>query len=64
MTPMAYSVADVLKMVGIGRTKFYQLVTAGEIKTRKIGNRTVVLAAELDVWLASLPSSIDQEAGQ
>lgn len=64
MPPMAYSVADVLKMVGIGRTKFYQLVSVGEIKTRKIGNRTVVLAADLDAWLASLPFSIDQEAGQ
>lgn len=64
MRPMAYSVSDVIEMIGIGRTKFYQLVSAGKIKTRKIGNRTVVLAAHLNAWLASLPSSIDQEVGQ
>ncbi|UYQ70833.1 helix-turn-helix domain-containing protein [Pelagibacterium flavum] len=64
MRPMAYSVSDVIEMIGIGRTKFYQLVSAGEIKTRKIGNRTVVLAADLDTWLASLPSSTNQEVNQ
>tara|TARA_R110002051_G_scaffold43831_3_gene89413 strand:- start:10063 stop:10248 length:186 start_codon:yes stop_codon:yes gene_type:complete len=61
---MAYSVSDVIEMIGIGRTKFYQLVADGEIKTRKIGNRTLVLAADLDAWLAALPSSIKQEVDQ
>ncbi|HCE21987.1 MAG TPA: DNA-binding protein [Hyphomonas sp.] len=64
MRPMAYSVSDVIEMIGIGRTKFYQLVADGEIKTRKIGNRTLVLAADLDAWLAALPSSIKQEVDQ
>jgi len=64
MRPMAYSVSDVIKMIGIGRTKFYQLVSAGEIRTRKVGNRTIVLAADLDAWVSTLPSSIDQEVGQ
>lgn len=64
MPPMAYSVSDVLKMVGIGRTKFYALVKSGEIKTRKVGNRTIVLAADLETWLATLPSSMDPEVGQ
>lgn len=63
MRPMAYSVSDVLQMVGIGRTKFYQLVSAGEIKVRKIGNRTIVLAADLDAWLESLPSN-DREVSE
>lgn len=62
MPPMAYSVSDVLKMVGIGRTKFYQLVTAGDIKTRKIGTRTIVLASDLEAWVQSLPTSREDEA--
>lgn len=55
MDPVAYSVSDVLKLVGISRSKFYQVVNAGQIKVRKIGNRTIILAGDLDAWLASLP---------
>lgn len=55
MDPVAYSVSDVLKLVGISRSKFYQVVNARQIKIRKIGNRTIILAGDLDAWLASLP---------
>ena len=56
MDPVAYSVSDVLKLVGISRSKFYQLVNAGQIKVRKIGNRTIVLVRDLNTWLDSLPT--------
>jgi excisionase family DNA binding protein len=56
MDPVAYSVSDVLKLVGISRTKFYALVGAGEIKVRKIGNRTIILARDLQTWLDGLPT--------
>ena len=55
MRPVAYSVSDVLELVGISRSKFYQLVNARQIRVRKIGNRTIILAGDLDAWLASLP---------
>ena len=63
MRPVAYSVSDILQMVGIGRTKYYDLVATGDIKVRKIGHRTIVLAVDLDAWLESLPSS-DREANE
>lgn len=56
MEPVAYSVSDVLKLIGISRTKFYALVGTGEIKVRKVGNRTIILARDLDAWLESLPT--------
>lgn len=56
MIPVAYSVSDVLKLIGISRTKFYELVNGGEIKVRKIGNRTIILARDLNTWLESLPT--------
>lgn len=55
MDPVAHSVSDVLKLVGISRSKFYQVVNAGQTKVRKIGNRSIILAGDLDAWLASLP---------
>lgn len=64
MTPVAYSVSDVLTMIGISRSKFYQLVNAGQIKVRKIGNRTIILAVDLDDFLRSLPVLGEQEAGE
>ena len=56
MDPVAYSVSDVLKLIGISRTKFYALVGGGKIKVRKIGNRTIILARDLNAWLESLPT--------
>lgn len=51
----AYSVTEFLAAFGLGRTKFYELVNAGEIKTRKAGAKTLVLAADAQRWLDSLP---------
>lgn len=56
MCPKAYTVKDVLHLTGMGRTKFYKLVNSGDLKARKLGARTVVLAEYLDAWLKGLPS--------
>ena len=55
MKPVAYSVPQVLEMIGISRSKFYQLVNGRQIKVRKIGNRTIILAGDLDEFLQLLP---------
>jgi hypothetical protein len=55
MTKAAYTVSEFLTAFGLGRTKFYELVNAGQLKARKNGTRTVVLAADAQAWLDSLP---------
>lgn len=55
MEQVAYSVSEVLKAVGISRTTFYALAKSGQIKVRKVGTRSFVLAKDLDAWLGSLP---------
>lgn len=47
VTPLTISVNDALAMLGIGRTRFYELVAAGEIQTIKIGRRRLVQVASL-----------------
>lgn len=42
----AYSVRAICDAYDIGRTKFYELVKAGEIKTSKIGAKTIVTEEE------------------
>ena len=54
--PLAYRVAHFCRVVGIGRTKFYELVARGEIPIRKIGKKSLVAAADLELWAEQLPT--------
>ena len=40
---------------GIGRTKIYEAIGAGELTARKCGRRTVILPRDLEAWLTNLP---------
>lgn len=50
------SVIEARNRIGIGNTKFWQLVAAGEIKVRKIGRRTFVLEQDCDDFIQNRPS--------
>jgi excisionase family DNA binding protein len=52
---LAYSVTESCVAAGIGRTNLYDLITRGEIRAKKIGRRTVILADDLRQWLEALP---------
>jgi excisionase family DNA binding protein len=43
---LAFRVQPFCKSIGIGRTKFYELVRDGKIKTVVIGGRRLVTAGE------------------
>jgi hypothetical protein len=51
----AYPLPDFCRAFGIGRTKAYQETRAGRPKARKSGVRTIILAADAEAWLNSLP---------
>jgi excisionase family DNA binding protein len=44
--PLAYRVAQFCKAIGLGKTKFYELVRDGKIKTVVIGGRRLIPADE------------------
>ena len=44
--PLAYRVTQFCKSIGLGKTKFYELVRDGKIKTIVIGGRRLVPADE------------------
>ena len=50
--PLAWQIEPACNRAGIGRTMMYQLIKAGEIKTIKVGRRTLVPESELQKWLA------------
>lgn len=52
---VAYTVPEFLSVYGIGRTKFYDLVKKGQLPIKKVGKRSLVIKADADAWLNSLP---------
>lgn len=55
MEQLTYSIPDVSVRTGLGKTTVYKAISEGRLKARKLGNRTLILASELDKFLNSLP---------
>lgn len=54
MQKLLYPFAEGWEALGIGRTKFLELVRAGEIETVRIGRRRLVSAEALEAYAAKL----------
>jgi excisionase family DNA binding protein len=48
LKPITVTVPTALAVTGLGRTKFYELVKQGRIRTVAIGRRTLVIFADLE----------------
>jgi excisionase family DNA binding protein len=46
-------IREACRMTGIGRSKLYELIQAGEIEVIKVGTMTLVPVASLEAFLAS-----------
>lgn len=60
MSPRLLDLATAGRYIGISRSRMYQLVRAGEIRSVHIGKLHKVAVAELDDYIAR---RIDAEAG-
>ncbi|WP_422358294.1 helix-turn-helix domain-containing protein [Qipengyuania flava] len=45
--PICVRVNDAARMIGVGRTKLYELISSGELETVKIGKATRITTASL-----------------
>ena len=52
---LAYSIADLTEVAGVGRSFLYEEIKAGRLIVRKAGRRSLILAEDAAIWLASLP---------
>lgn len=50
--PLAHTVNDACRRLGISRTTIYQLIADGQIRTFKVGARTLVPEADLRRFIA------------
>lgn len=53
--PIALTVQDAVKVSGLSRSRIYEAMRGG-LPARKAGRRTLILAADLEAYLASLPT--------
>ncbi len=45
--PLAYSIAETCRVVGVGKTTVYELIAAGQLESVMIGRRRLIKAASL-----------------
>ncbi len=59
MTPevLAHSVARACRVIDCGRTKIYEMMSKGQIRAKKLGNKTIIPHSELVRLLDSLPDA-------
>lgn len=54
LKPIAVRIPDACRMTGIGRSKLYELIKAGDIMTVKVGTITLVPVAALEAFVGGL----------
>ena len=58
MEPLAYRIADAAKVVGLSRSRIYELVGEGKLEARKVGGCTVIPAASLRALIDNAPQKV------
>jgi len=53
----AFTVEEFIQWARIGRTKTYQLISEGSLKSRKVGRKTLILRSDAEAWLNALPEA-------
>lgn len=54
MSKLAYSVSEIKKELSIGHTTLYELIKSGQLKSHKIGSRTIFKAESVREFLNSI----------
>ena len=56
MDPVGLSIADTARFLGLGRTRVYELLAAGQLCGRKCGRRVLIEADSARRFLSRLPT--------
>lgn len=54
--PIAVTIPDAVKLSGMSRTSIYEALKRQDITAVKAGRRTLISFADLEAYLASLPT--------
>ena len=56
MEPLAVSVKEAARIVGLSRSRLYELISSGQIEARKVGTRTIIPTESLRALVADAPA--------
>lgn len=59
--PIAISPAEAARLVGLGKTKLYAVMGAGELPFLKIGTRRLIRVTDLEAWIEKQSSNTHSE---
>lgn len=54
--PIAVTIPDAVKATGMSRSALYEAMKRGDLIARKAGRRTLISFADLEAYLANLPT--------
>ena len=54
--PIAVTIHEAVKLSGMSRTSIYEALKRQDITARKAGRRTLISFADLEAYLANLPT--------
>lgn len=57
--PLAHRVEDACRMIGVGRTSLYRLISQGKLRTIRIAGRTLVSHREVERLIAEAENSYE-----
>lgn len=58
MEKISVTIPEAVRLTGIGRSSLYKLIGEGRIQPRKLGRRTLLLTADLQALLKTLPTEV------
>jgi excisionase family DNA binding protein len=53
---LAFSIREFCARYAIGRTKAYAEISSGRLRAVKVGRRTLIIEADAQIWLTTLPA--------
>ena len=56
MTPITLTIPEAVEATGISRSSLYEALRRGDLAAKKAGRRTLIPMADLQAYLASLPT--------
>lgn len=62
MQKIAVTLREATALSGIGRSSLYKLFAARKLTPRKAGKRTLIIVAELENYIKSLPKGVRDDA--